>query len=173
MSLEGELGVHKMFRTSLRGVMPGTMESRARGPGTLPQGGSRLVSIPVDVSRARRTDEYRRPVEREVSQQEGENCSGEPRSDCVPNSAPGRKAGEGGMSLSRRHYCPLVAKQRGFMVHTVGETNLQGAVSPGRGERAEGGGGAVPPGRGGGVRVKGDGMNWDMRTDSHTLLTLV
>ena len=93
-----------------------------------------------------------------MSQQEGENCSGEPRSDCVPNSAPGRKAGEGGMSLSRRHYCPLVAKQRGFMVHTVGETNLQGAV---------------PPGRGGGVRVKGDGMNWDMRTDSHTLLTLV
>ena len=56
MSLEGELGVHKMFRTSLRGVMPGTMESRARGPGTLPQGGSRLVCIPVDVSRARRTD---------------------------------------------------------------------------------------------------------------------
>ena len=50
-----------------------------------------------------RQEEYRRPVEREVSQQEGENCSGEPRSDCVPNSAPGRKAGEVAMSLSRRH----------------------------------------------------------------------
>lgn len=61
MSLEGELGVLKMFRTSLRGVMPGTKESRARRPGALPQGSSRLVTvesyIPAGVvSRARRTD---------------------------------------------------------------------------------------------------------------------
>lgn len=60
-SLEGELGVLKMFRTSLHGVMPGTKESRARRPGALPQGSSRLVTvesyIPVGVvSRARRTD---------------------------------------------------------------------------------------------------------------------
>lgn len=43
------------------------------------------------------------------------------------------------------------------MVHTVGETDLQGAVSPSGG---------------GGVRVKGDGMNWDMRPDTHILLIL-
>lgn len=53
----GELGVHKMFGTHLRGVMLGTVEPLARGPSALPQGSSRLVNSPVDVvSRARRTD---------------------------------------------------------------------------------------------------------------------
>lgn len=100
--------------------------------------------------------EYRRTLEREVSQQGG-NCSGEPRNDCVPNTTPGERLERWECHLSRCRYCPLVAKQRGFMVYTVGETDLQGAVSPSGG---------------GGVRVKGDGMNWDMRPGTHTLLIL-
>ena len=96
--------------------------------------------------------EYRRLVEREVSQQEGENCSGEPRNGCVPNTA---KLGEGlerwECHLSRGHYCPLVAEQRGSMVHTVGKPHLQGAGRP---------------------ENWGDGMSWDMQTDTRTTDTM-
>lgn len=55
MSLERDLGVQEMFRTGLRGVVLGTTESGAKGPGTLLQGNSWLANIPV-MPRAGTTD---------------------------------------------------------------------------------------------------------------------
>lgn len=103
--------------------------------------------------------EYGRLVEREVSQQEGEDCSGEPRNDCAPSTAPGRRAGEVGMSPVQGSLLPPGGKAEG----------LYGSYSGGNTSK-----GLCLPAAGGRVRPEnwGDGMNGGMRTDTHTADTM-